>query len=167
MKKLLICRHAKSSWDHPSLVDHLRPLAKRGERDAPRMAKRMHANRIIPEKILSSTAVRAVQTAESYLDVFVKERPEFEKTLGLYHASARAILENIRQTPNRIKTLFVFGHNPGFTDLINHLGEDLENLPTAAVFGFYFKTDCWMEIQSGNASFWLYDFPKNKAPKIP
>ncbi|MDN3689411.1 SixA phosphatase family protein [Cyclobacterium jeungdonense] len=166
MKKLLICRHAKSSWDHPLLTDQLRPLAERGERDAPLMAKRMLANRVIPEKILTSNAVRAVQTAERYLEIFFKEDPEFEKTPDLYHASPKAILEKIRQTPDRINSLFIFGHNPGFTDLINYLGENLDNLPTAAVFGFYFQTNHWMDIQPENASFWLYDFPKNKSPKI-
>lgn len=165
MKKLLICRHAKSSWDQPLLADRLRPLAARGKRDAPIMANRMFKNRIIPEKILSSDAVRAVQTAEEYLDVFSKERPEYEKTPDLYHATPKAILEKIHQTPDRVNSLFIFGHNPGFTDLINYLGEKLDNLPTAAVFGFYFQTDRWTDVKSENASFWLYDYPKNKAPK--
>ena len=35
MKSVLILRHAKSSWTHPELNDHDRPLNQRGKRDAP------------------------------------------------------------------------------------------------------------------------------------
>ena len=166
MKKLLLVRHAKSSWDHPLLSDHQRPLAARGKRDAPRMAKRLLVNRIFPEKILSSDAERAVQTAERFLEEFARHEPEFEKTGELYHATSGNIMNCIRQTPDRIDCLFVFGHNPGLTDLVNSLGERLDNLPTAAVFGFQFACSRWEKISRKNASFWLYDFPKNESPKI-
>lgn len=166
MKKLLICRHAKSSWDEPGLNDHERPLAKRGWRDAPLMAKRIKTNHIYPEQIISSDALRALQTAEVYLETFRKEDVIFEKTAELYHASVSDILEVVRHASDRVNTLFIFGHNPGFTDLINHLGESLDNLPTAAVFGFTFATNSWSKLSRENASFWLYDFPKNSSPKI-
>ncbi|WP_375582991.1 histidine phosphatase family protein [Cyclobacterium xiamenense] len=165
MKKLLLVRHAKSYWGNPSLPDRERPLAARGERDAPRMARRMHANRIFPEKILCSDAIRTLQTAEHFLAVYAKQDPEIEKTADLYHASSGSILQHVRQTPDRIDCLFVFGHNPGLTDLVNSLGERLDNLPTAGVFGFRFATSHWKEIGRKNASFWLYDFPKNESAK--
>ncbi|SHN14995.1 phosphohistidine phosphatase [Cyclobacterium lianum] len=166
MKKLLICRHAKSSWDQPWLSDRERPLAQRGLRDAPVMAKRLKTNHIFPNKIVSSNAKRALQTAEIYQDEFSKEDVWFEKTPELYHASVREILQLLRKQDNRVKSLFIFGHNPGFTDLINYLGEPLDSLPTAAVFGFTFTTDQWTAISPENASFWFYDFPKNQSPKI-
>ena len=37
MLTLVLLRHAKSSWDTPSLADFDRPLAKRGQKAAPRM----------------------------------------------------------------------------------------------------------------------------------
>ena len=48
MKKLVIIRHAKSSWDDPFLNDHDRPLAERGLKDAPKMAKRLKKEKIHP-----------------------------------------------------------------------------------------------------------------------
>jgi len=65
MKSLLILRHAKSSWKHPELTDHDRPLNKRGKRDAPRMGKILRSEHLIPEAIISSTAARAHVTAEA------------------------------------------------------------------------------------------------------
>ena len=56
MKSLLILRHAKSSWKHPELTDHDRPLNKRGKRDASRMGEILRSEHLIPEAIISSTA---------------------------------------------------------------------------------------------------------------
>jgi len=59
MKTLLILRHAKSSWKHPELSDHDRPLNKRGKRDAPIIGKLLRKKGLVPDVIFSSTAVRA------------------------------------------------------------------------------------------------------------
>ncbi len=68
MKKLYLIRHAKSSWDYPGLNDHERPLNKRGERDAPFMAKILKEKKVKPDLILSSTAVRALEFAKKIAD---------------------------------------------------------------------------------------------------
>lgn len=165
MKKLLICRHGKSCWDDPSLSDHQRPLAKRGLHDAPMMATRAHSNQIFPEKILTSDALRAKMTAAYYLKSFDKLDIDFEVTANLYMSSVNEHLKEVSNTNNKIDTLFLFGHNPTLTELINYFGEKLENLPTAAVFGFKFKIGSWKDIAQGNAEFWLYDYPKNLSSK--
>ena len=59
MKTLLIMRHAKSSWKEQDLPDHDRPLNKRGKNDAPRMGKLLKDEDLVPDLIMSSTAVRA------------------------------------------------------------------------------------------------------------
>jgi len=64
VKTLTILRHAKSSWENESLADYERPLNKRGERDAPVMAKRIQEAGIRPSLIVASHAVRAWTTAK-------------------------------------------------------------------------------------------------------
>ena len=64
MKTLLILRHAKSSWKHPELSDHDRPLNKRGKHDAPLVGRLLKEKKLVPNlNYLSSTAVRAKDTA--------------------------------------------------------------------------------------------------------
>ena len=46
MKRLMLIRHAKSSWANPGLTDMERPLNNRGLRDAPAMAKYLRENDI-------------------------------------------------------------------------------------------------------------------------
>jgi len=65
MKSVLILRHAKSSWKHPKLADHDRPLNRRGKRDAPLMGRLLNKEDLVPEIIISSTATRARSKAEA------------------------------------------------------------------------------------------------------
>ncbi len=62
-RKLFIIRHAKSSWEHNGLDDIDRPLAERGIRNAGEMAKRLLAENLVPQLILTSPANRALNTA--------------------------------------------------------------------------------------------------------
>ena len=59
MKSVLIRRHAKSDWKDPDLTDHDRPLNKRGKDDAPRMGRLLKREHLVPDTIISSTAIRA------------------------------------------------------------------------------------------------------------
>ena len=49
MKSILILRHAKSSWKHPDVNDHDRPLNKRGKRDAPYMGELLRDKHLVPD----------------------------------------------------------------------------------------------------------------------
>ena len=69
MKLLSLLRHAKSSWKDTSLVDHDRPLAKRGERNAPRMGRLLKDEKLVPDLIVSSTARRARDTGPRHAPV--------------------------------------------------------------------------------------------------
>ena len=62
MLRLLVIRHAKSSWKDASLSDHERPLNKRGKRDAPRVADAIKKMDWVPDHVLCSDARRAVDT---------------------------------------------------------------------------------------------------------
>jgi phospholipase C len=56
MKRLLVLRHAKSSWKDPDLPDHDRPLNKRGRHDALLMGKLLKYEDLKPDLIISSSA---------------------------------------------------------------------------------------------------------------
>jgi phosphohistidine phosphatase len=162
MRQILLIRHAKSAWDNPDLSDHDRPLAPRGLRDAPQMAQRLKSKSIIPELILSSTATRAKQTGEITALNMGLDSSIIQLSQALYHASHNAILRQIAALSDAsIRTLFLIGHNPGFNDLIEYLGGDIGNLPTAGQFGFNLEINNWSEISREGAKVWFFDYPKN------
>jgi phosphohistidine phosphatase len=160
MKKLVIIRHAKSSWDDPFLNDHARPLAERGKKDAPKMAQRLKKEKIYPAAILSSDAERAKATALITAEVLGFPEHEIVFKKNLYLASVATLLTEIKHTDDKVKILFVFGHNPGLNDLVWKLGGEIDNLPTAGQFAFKFDVKKWDEINSKNAKVWFFDYPK-------
>jgi len=160
MKKVLLCRHAKSAWDDPFLNDHDRPLALRGLRDSPVMAQRLKKKNILPDLIISSDAKRAEATALITAENLHFPKKQIEFRPNLYQASASSILSEIRKTPNDVETLFLFGHNPALTELIEILGGDMDNLPTCGQYGFILGVKDWKDADSSNAQVWFFDFPK-------
>src|SRR5437764_205515 len=63
-KQLFILRHAKSSWDDPSLSDQERPLAPRGRRAVELLAEHIRSEGVRPAQILCSDARRTRETLE-------------------------------------------------------------------------------------------------------
>ena len=63
MKKLLIIRHAKSSWANSNETDFERPLNDRGRMNAPEMAERLVKRNVLPDAIISSAAKRTIETS--------------------------------------------------------------------------------------------------------
>lgn len=162
MKKIILIRHGKSAWDQPWLADHDRPLAERGIRDVPTMAKRLKKKGIFPDIILSSTALRAAETAKITAEIlgFPEEDISFEEKL--YHASVSTLMKYIHLQKNSKNTIFLVGHNPGMNDLIEHLGGKIDNLVTSGQCGFQLDSDDWKDLLPKNVTPWFWDFPKKK-----
>lgn len=163
MKKLILVRHGKSSWEYPGLKDHDRPLSPRGLRDVPIMAQRFLARKIgLPDSLVTSSAIRALQTAKiTALELGFNEGLIHTKD-RLYHASSDTLIRSIQNFSDDKESVFLFGHNPGFNDLIYDLGESIDNLPTSGYFGFKANISSWKNFNEKTAVFWFFDYPKNK-----
>lgn len=142
MKQLLILRHAKSSWDFPTLSDHERPLSKRGKRDAPRMGRLLLGRNLIPDLIFSSTAVRAHTTAESVSSACHYEGP-IHLERALYHGEVEDYLSTARQAPADAELIMMVGHNPGMEEFVALLAGHSVRMPTAAMAWFQLPLESW------------------------
>lgn len=162
MKTLVIVRHAKSSWQDPFLSDHERPLAPRGLRDAPVMGAVLAEMGPPVDRVISSSAVRALSTAELVIHEMGLPWDEIWIEDALYHATEEEMIELIQEQDDYIDGLMIFGHNPGMTYLVNDLSDlDLDNLPTCGVVVLQFDVESWFEIGEVEAVSAVYDFPKN------
>lgn len=144
--------------------DFMRPLNERGERNAPRMAKRLKEKKIVLDLLLSSPAVRAIQTAHLFAKV-LEVRPSILQTeTALYHASSETLLSVIRQIKNSADTVMLVGHNPGLTDFANALlQEHIINIPTCGIVSCALTIQRWEDTQFGIGKKLFYDYPKNPA----
>jgi phosphohistidine phosphatase len=145
MRTLLLMRHAKSSWDDPELEDHDRPLNDRGLHDSPRMGALLLQQGLVPDCIVSSTALRALRTAR-----LVARECRFDKALtataDLYHASENDWREKIRQLPDQHLLVLCIGHNPGLEDFLASWTGQYVRMPTAAIARLAFDEDSWSDV---------------------
>jgi phosphohistidine phosphatase len=145
VKTLLILRHAKSSWSEGGLADHDRPLNGRGQADAPRMGRLLRHEGLTPELIISSTAERALTTAELVAQASGYEN-EIRTTRQLYHAAPEAYLEQLQQLPDEYGRVMVVGHNPGLEELLEQLTNAGEFMPTAALAHVELPIKQWADL---------------------
>lgn len=162
MKSLYLIRHAKSSWDYPSLPDFDRPLNTRGKKDAPMMGKRLSQGRQIPDLMLSSPAVRAIHTAWAIADALKYSREKILTLDDLYHASTPEILNVLRRTKDTVDTLFLIGHNPGLTEFASAVcQESIDNIVTCGIYAMQLEINSWKALNlDKKAKLLFYDFPK-------
>lgn len=145
MKTLLLMRHAKSSWKNSDLADHERSLKKRGRKDSVLMAKLLKKKDLVPDMVLSSSAVRAAETMEIILDT-IKVKGKAKTKDVLYMAEPETILEKINSVDDDVNTVLVIGHNPGLESLVQTLGGKIDALPTAAIAVFVLPINAWSEL---------------------
>ena len=170
-KTLILFRHAKSSWDE-DVEDHERPLAERGRKAAPVMAKWLASSGLKPSLALVSTAKRTQET-------WALLEPELGKITRrdvgeIYEAPASRIVEAIHGVEPSVEQLLVLGHNPGLEDLAQLLmkdrggkaGERLRRkFPTAAIAVLDLPVDDWTEAAPDIAT--LVDFVTPKSLTLP
>jgi phosphohistidine phosphatase len=167
VKTLLLMRHAKSSWGDESLPDFERPLNERGKRDALRIGRELLARDAVPDAIISSTAVRAVETTGLVcdgLEIDVQNTVQFEK--HLYGADSDRILETVNQISDRCSRALIVGHNPGMQDLVTRLiGEWLpEGMKTATVACIRFDVQKWSRASDGGGTLEWMLYPSQLNP---
>jgi phosphohistidine phosphatase len=163
MKILTILRHAKSSWSDSTLKDRDRPLNKRGNRDAPVMAERIHRAGIRPSLILSSPAVRAWSTAKAVASEITYPLEFLQREPDMYLANLQMLIDIIRHQDNGFNSILMVGHNPGFTDLANYLVPGTTgNIPTCGVISFSIDTDGWDLSGTIKAEVIDFDYPKKE-----
>ena len=163
MKRLTLVRHAKSDWSLPGQNDWDRPLNKRGQRDAPEMARRLRSRRLKPDLILSSPAVRAVTTASVMARELKVPAARVVQDERLYLAGPADLLAVVRELGGEANHVMVFGHNPGMTEFANRLsaGDQIDNLPTCGVFTAEFDVQDWSGLDWGGGQEAEFDYPKN------
>ena len=162
MKHVWILRHAKAASDGPDGDDHSRPLTGRGKRQSKQVAQflagRVASGAPTPDVVLSSSAARALATAEAAHDALGESVP-FDIGRALYTADADAIVDRLRLVPDEIDAVMVVGHNPTFHELVLLLvsPDDTEGqarladgFPTAALAIVALDIPTWSEVVPGS-----------------
>ena len=127
--RLILMRHAKSSWKYHDLSDHERPLNKRGRKAAVKIAKELVRLEWIPNKLYSSDSTRTKETW-ARMDKII-DGVDIEYSHKLYHSSPKKIRKTLPDDFD-YETVMILGHNPGCADFLSYLCGEWHRMPTAA-----------------------------------
>ena len=131
MSTLVLLRHGKSDWSGGE-PDHLRPLARRGQRQVPEAGQWLADNVGVIDLAIVSPAERTRETwrlVAAELDV----PPPVREDVRVYAAPARSLLDVLREVPREVATVVLVGHNPGVEDLVASLTGRFVPMPTSAL----------------------------------
>ncbi len=141
-------RHAKSDWDADYETDHQRPLGKRGVRSSRLMGRLVAGMDLIPELVISSTALRAVATTENAVAAGDWEsRIELED--GFYGAGPEMVLDLASRAAG-VERLMLVGHQPTWSMLVRRLTGGAAEMKTASVAVIEMMLDDWAELSESH-----------------
>lgn len=155
-RRLIVMRHAKSSWADASMTDHERPLNDRGRRAAPQVAARLTEIGWQPEFVISSDAARTRETLDCMCAVWGPEL-DCEYFRSLYLAGYESVLQESSVVDPNLKTLMVLGHNPGWEGLIASLAGESVVMKTANAALLEGEGETWRDAIAKRRSWKLID----------
>ena len=146
MKTLLVMRHAESDGRAAVGSDHETPLAGRGIEAARMMGQFLSEAGTVPDLILSSTAIRAVTTAELASEAGGWDC-EITTSQDLYASALERVLEVIGDIDDGVDRLLIAGHEPTWSSLVTWLiGGGRVRMPTAAVACLVLPLGGWIDL---------------------
>jgi phosphohistidine phosphatase len=129
---LFLMRHAKSSFREGNMPDHDRPLNARGRQAAPAMGQLLVARGASLDRVLTSSAVRALETAKAVCREINFSGP-IDITSRLYLAEPEVYVDALADFGGDDKCVLVVGHNPGISDLLRRWTGHKEEMQAGAI----------------------------------
>jgi len=170
MLRLMLLRHAKSSWASPGMDDKDRPLSPRGARAAPAIGAYMRGHELVPKLVLCSSARRARDT----WNLVANELTMLPKLIvddTLYDfGDGRRLMQALVTKAAGAQAVMIVGHNPAIENLARRLigkgDAKLRQLlqskyPTGALTIIDFNTKSWGEVKDGSGILSAFTRPRD------
>ena len=147
--RLILTRHAKSSWDDPRVDDHDRPLNPRGYGAAKAIGMWLAKGGYCPEAVVSSTAQR---TMETWAEIVKSCNPDTKvKFISALYMASPDVMLNVLQKSSA-PSVMMLSHNPGTAMLAACLVKQapthpkFAQYPSAATTVIEFSVDSWADV---------------------
>jgi len=162
--RLILTRHAKSSWDDPMLDDHDRALNTRGNGAAKAIGQWISQNGYCPDAVYSSTSRRTSQTW-AHIANHCPQTEEVQFTSALYLASPDRMLTILQGS--RRNSVMLLGHNPGTGMLASALVKNppshpkFDQYPSAATTVIRFDVESWADVTPRSGQLEAFVVPRD------
>lgn len=150
MKTLTLLRHGKSDWHSAASTDHERPINRRGRQSADAVGRFLRRTDLVPDAVVSSTAVRARTTAERAAAAGAWGCPILLSP-QLYDSQPETVLEVLKGQDDAHRHLLLAGHEPTWSQMASQLigGGDLE-VVTATLVHIDLPISRWSQVAWGH-----------------
>ena len=151
-KRLILTRHAKSSWDDPTTPDHERPLNECGRAAAADLGAWLASRGYAPDEVLCSDAARTHETWTGLAPALAGS-PVLTLKSALYHAGPDVMLAVLRHA--KADTVMMIGHNPGISEFAERIvaqapmNPEFHRYPTGATLVVSLEVDDWKDVEFG------------------
>ncbi len=162
MKQLILVRHAKTQPLTNSISDFGRKLLPRGIADSRLVANHLKENHIRPDLIISSPALRALETARLFADVYGIRPNQIVEAPIIYEGfTVQSLTEKLNRIASNMNRVMIVGHNPDiYSAAIRLSRDDFSYFPTTAVAVLDCSVDKWSEIIRHKSKLTLFVTPK-------
>ena len=154
MKTLLILRHTKARPKDPDMSDHDRELDEHGKDDALRMGKLLREKGLVPDFVMSSSALRARTTAEIVAEECeYKGEEKIALERSLYEAKPQDFMNILKRPPDKYNTVLLIGHNPTIEETVQMLTDSLDSvvvIPTCTIAHLSIPIEKWSDLFKSN-----------------
>ena len=163
MKRVILMRHAKSSWADLNQHDHDRPLNDRGLQSSAKIGQWLKDNNYVPQEVLCSTAHRCVETWQGLEHVLRLDiQPQYD--MGIYQAHVSTLHKKLKAAKGDV--VLMLGHNPGISGFAEELLEQVPasqnffNYPTAATTLIDFDIQDWSKLKLRSGTLQSFIVPR-------
>ena len=148
MKKIILVRHAKASYENTLVQDYDRLLQKSGIEDIKKIGQYLKLKEHIPDYILTSGAQRTLESAKFLSHLLFNEPIALHKNRIIYEADVNQMIEIIKCFDNQYNTVMIVGHNPTMTFLNNQISNaNIDYVPTSGTAIIKFRIEKWKELK--------------------
>ncbi len=112
------------------------------------------------DQIVSSPANRALTTALYFARALNIPASEVQHQEKIYHASVDDLLHVIQGLDDEHSAVMLFGHNPGFTYIVEKLTGEWLSMPTCAIAAIDVHVDTWEAAAALTGTLVFHDYPK-------
>ena len=161
-KHLYLLRHAESPQKQLHESDKQRGLTASGLNQSLLIGKYLLENKIVPDLVICSTAIRARATAQRVTDILKLDERTIVFKEELYEASTRTFLGLIHQIEDSKLNVLVVGHNPGITHIAEYIcGGGVPEMQPAGLVTITVPSTSWAEVSKENCNFIQYISPSS------
>ena len=143
-KTLYLMRHAEAAAKEARQEDKSRELTQSGVKDAVNTGAWLREQNTNWDLIVSSSAIRAEQTALMVAEGMKLDHPRIVLEDVLFDASVRQLLDYVNNIEDAYQSVLIVGHNPAISYLAEYLTKaDIGDMAPGAVVIIRFELSSW------------------------